>query len=143
MSRYLFDTGILNHIFTADPPEPLASWLDQQPDESLYICSMNLAEIWNSLLALTAVESSSRREGWFAGTRGQRIVFQNRVLNFDDKAGETWLRLTSERTLAGLPCALVDMMYAAIADANDCVLVTEHEDRFIGLNVFNPMKPAE
>lgn len=141
MTRYLLDTGILNRIFTPDPPEPLAAWLDQQPDESLYICSMNLAAIWNSLLALAAGEKPSEQEGWFAGPRGQRIVFGNRVLNFDAKAGEVWAHLLAERGKAGQPCAPVDMMYAAIAEVNNCVLVTENEERFSGLQCFNPLRP--
>jgi predicted nucleic acid-binding protein len=47
----------------------------------------------------------------------------------------------SERGAAGLPCAPIDMIYAAIAEANGCILVTDDEDRFTGLNVLNPTKP--
>jgi hypothetical protein len=61
-------------------------------------------------------------------------------LSFDEKAALIWARLVSEREKAGLPCAPIDMIYAAIAEANDCTLVTDHEDRFTGLNVINPMK---
>ena len=143
MTRYLLDTGILNHLLAPTPPAPLTGWLDQQADENLYICSMNLAEIWNGILELAAGEKRNEREGWFTGPRGPRVIFGNRVLNFDDEAAMVWARLVAERENAGLPCAPVDMIYAAVAEANSCILVTDDESRFTGLNVLNPMKPAE
>ena len=141
MTRYLLDTNILNHVIKSTPSASLAAWLDEQPDESLYICSMNLAEIWNGILQLAGGEKRSEQETWFSGPRGPRVVFGGRVLTFDDKAGLIWARLMSERGNAGLPCAPIDMIYAAIAEANDCVLVTDKDEHFTGLNVINPMKP--
>ena len=140
MTRYLLDTNILNHVIKSTAPAVLAVWLDEQPDESLYICSMNLAEIWNGILQLAAGEKRSEQEGWFSGPRGPRVVFGGRVLKFDDNAALIWARLMAERGPAGLPCAPIDMIYAAIAEANGCILVTDDEDRFTGLNVLNPMK---
>jgi predicted nucleic acid-binding protein len=140
VTRYLLDASILRSILDAHPSAPLAAWLDAQPDESLYISSMNLAEIWNGILALASGEQRQEKEGWFAGPRGPRVAFGNRVLTFDDKAALIWGRLVSEREKAGLPCAPVDMIYAAIAEANDCVLVTDGEERFAGLPVLNPLK---
>ncbi|MGA7341155.1 MAG: PIN domain-containing protein [Terracidiphilus sp.] len=142
MTRYLLDSSILRSILDAHPSAPLAAWLDAQADESIYISSMNLAEIWNGILALASGEQRQEKEVWFAGPRGPRVVFGNRVLTFDDKAAMVWGRLVSERGAAGLSCAPVDMIYAAIAEANDCVLVTDNEERFTGLNVLNPMKPG-
>jgi len=142
VTRYLLDATILRSILDAHPSAPLAAWLDAQPDESLYISSMNLAEIWNGILALASAAQRQEKEGWFAGPRGPRVVFGNRVLTFDEKAAMVWGRLVSEREQAGLPCAPVDMIYAAIAEANDCVLVTDSEERFAGLNVLNPLKQS-
>jgi hypothetical protein len=142
VARYLLDATILRSILDAHPSAPLAEWLDAQPDESLFISSMNLAEIWNGILALASAKQREEKEGWFAGPHGPRLAFGNRVLTFDDKAALVWGRLVSEREQASLPCAPVDMIYAAIAEANDCVLVTDNEERFAGIKVFNPMKKA-
>jgi toxin FitB len=119
----------------------LSAWLDRQPDESLYICSMNLAEIWNGILSLAAGEPCDESAAGFAGPQARRIIFGNRVLAFDEKAAMIWVRLVSEREKAGLPCAPIDMIYAAIAEANGCTLVTDNEERFAGLNIIHPMKP--
>jgi len=142
VTRYLLDSSILDAVLSAAPPAPLATWLDGQADEDLYICSMNLAEIWNGILAHAAGQKRKEAEGWFTGPHGPRVVFGNRVLTFDDKAGMIWGRLVSERETAGLPCAPLDMIYAAIAEANGCILVTEHEERFTGLKIINPLKPS-
>lgn len=140
MARYLLDTNILNQVIKPASSAELAAWLDAQADEDLYICSMNLAEIWNGILQLAAGEKRSEQESWFTGPRGPRVVFGGRVLTFDEKAGIIWARLMSERCTASLPCAPIDMIYAAIAEANDCVLVTDKEEHFTGLNILNPMK---
>ena len=143
MTHYLLDSGILRSILDAHPSAPLAAWLDAQPDESLYVSSMNLAEIWNGILALASATQRQEKEGWFAGPHGPRLAFGNRVLTFDDKAALIWGRLVSEREKAGLPSAPVDMIYAAIAEANGCILVTDHEERFTGIHVLNPLKAAQ
>jgi toxin FitB len=143
VTRYLLDASILRSILDAHPEAPLAAWLDAQPDECLYISSMNLAEIWNGILAHASGEQRLEKEGWFAGPRGPRVAFGNRVLSFDDKAAMVWGRLVSEREQAGLPCAPIDMIYAAIAEANGCVLVTDNEERFTGIEVVNPLKPDD
>lgn len=141
MTRYLLETNVLNSIIKQTPTPALMAWLDEQPDEAIYICSMNLAEIWNGILERAAGEKRSEVEGWFSGPRGPRVLFGNRVLTFDEKASLIWGRLVSEREKAGLPCAPIDMIYAAIAEANGCILVTDDEERFAGLNVINPNKP--
>jgi hypothetical protein len=139
VARYLLDTNILNQVIKP-ASAGLAAWLDQQADEDIYICSMNLAEIWNGILQLAAGEKRTEQEGWFSGPRGPRVVFGGRVLKFDESAALIWARLMSERGQAGLPCAPIDMIYAAIAEANGCVLITDKEEHFAGLNILNPMK---
>jgi hypothetical protein len=138
--RYLLDTNIVSLVIKPTSSTAFAVWLDGQADEDLYICSMNLAEIWNGILQLAAGEKRSEQEGWFTGPRGPRVVFGGRVLKFDDSAALVWARLMSEREKAGLPCTPIDMIYAAIAEANGCILVTDDESRFTGLNVINPMR---
>jgi hypothetical protein len=141
VTRYLLDSNTLNSILKQTPSPALIMWLDTQPDEALYICSMDLADIWNRILRMAAGEKRGELEGWFTGPNGPRVIFGNRVLSFDEKASLIWGRLISEREKSGLPCGPIDMMYAAIAEANDCTLVTDNEERFAGLRFINPMKP--
>jgi predicted nucleic acid-binding protein len=40
------------------------------------------------------------------------------------------------------PRSALNMMIAAVAEANDCVVVTENEKDFAGLRIFNPSRPG-
>jgi predicted nucleic acid-binding protein len=62
------------------------------------------------------------------------------VLPFDEKAGLVWARLMADGTAAGQPRSPLDMIIAAVAEANDCVVVTDNERDFIGLKIVNPLR---
>lgn len=79
-------------------------------------------------------------ERWFSGPDGPQRLFAGRVLAFDESAGLIWPRLMAEGTAKGRPRSPLDMIIAAIAEANNCVIVTENESDFAGLKVFNPMR---
>jgi predicted nucleic acid-binding protein len=48
----------------------------------------------------------------------------------------------AEGTAAGHPRSAFDMLLAAIADANDCVVVTGNEKHFAGVKFINPMRTS-
>jgi toxin FitB len=64
------------------------------------------------------------------------------VLPFDENASLVWARLMAAGTAAGRPRSPLDMIVAAVAEANDCVVVTDNERDFAGLNIVNPLRPA-
>ncbi len=45
-------------------------------------------------------------------------------------------------TATGHPRSALDMIIAAIAEANDCVAVTDNEKDFAGLKFVNPVRTA-
>jgi predicted nucleic acid-binding protein len=60
------------------------------------------------------------------------------VLPFDEKASLIWARLMAGGTAKGRPRSPLDMIIAAVAEANDCLVVTENERHFVGLKTLNP-----
>jgi predicted nucleic acid-binding protein len=62
------------------------------------------------------------------------------VLPFDEKAGMVWARLMAEGTAKGRPRSPLDMIIAAVAEVNNCVVVTENERDFAGLKIVNPLR---
>lgn len=46
----------------------------------------------------------------------------------------------ADGTAKGRPRSPLDMIIAAVAEANDCVVITENERRFAGLKIVNPMR---
>jgi len=79
-------------------------------------------------------------ERWFSGPEGPQALFAGRVLPFDEKAALVWARLMADGTAKGRPRSPLDMIVAAVADANDCVVVTENERDFAGLKIVNPLR---
>ena len=140
MTRYLLDTNIISNVTKPTPSESLIEWMAEQPDEDLFIASLTVAEIWEGLLEKPAGKKRAQLERWFAGPEGPQSLFAGRVLPFDEKASLIWGRLMAEGARAGRPRSALDMIVAAIAEANGCVLVTDNERHFSGLSFINPLR---
>jgi toxin FitB len=136
--RYLLDTNILSNATKPHPSEPLVAWLAQQTDDTLFIASLTLAEIKRGILEKPAGKKRRELEQWFASAG--RSLFADRVLPFDDRAGLIWARLMAEGTARGRPRSPLDMIIASVAEANDCMLVTDNTQHFNGLKTLNPMR---
>lgn len=141
MSRYLLDTNIVSNPVKPAPSQALLDWLDRQNDEDLFVSTLTLAEIWRGIEQLPAGKRRREKQHWFAGPNGPRGVFVGRILPFDERAGLIWGRLMADGTKAGRPRGGLDMILAATAEANACVLVTDNEKHFAGLKFLNPMRP--
>ncbi len=140
MTRYLLDTNIISNVTKPDPAESLLEWMRRQSDSDLFISSLTVAEIRRGILDKPRGKKRERLEAWFAGPEGPQSLFRGRVLSFDEKAAFVWARLMSEGRAAGRPRSDLDMIVAAIAEANECVIVTDNEKRFAGLEVLNPLR---
>jgi predicted nucleic acid-binding protein len=114
--------------------------MSEQPDENLFIASLVVAEIWFGVLEKPAGKKRAQLERWFAGPEGPQSLFAGRILSFDEKAGLIWARLMVEGAKAGRPRSALDMILAAVAEANDCIVVTDNEKDFAGLKFINPMR---
>jgi predicted nucleic acid-binding protein len=112
----------------------------EQADEDLFISSLTVAEIRRGILEKPAGKKRRELEHWFSGTEGPQALFAGRVLPFDEKAGLVWARLMADGTAKGRPRSPFDMIIAAIAEANDCVVVTGNERHFAGLKIVNPLR---
>jgi predicted nucleic acid-binding protein len=57
------------------------------------------------------------------------------VLTFAEKAALAWARLMADGTAKGRPRSPLDMIIAAVAEVNHCVIVTQNERDFAGLKI--------
>jgi len=138
--RYLLDTNIISNVTKPYPSEELLEWMADQRDSDLFIASLGIAEIRRGILEKPTGKKRRELETWFAWPEGPSAIFRGRVLSFDEKAALVWARLMSEGTTTGRPRSALDMVVAAIAEVNDCVVVSENEQHFAGIRVFNPMR---
>lgn len=140
MTRYLLDTNILSNVTKPAPSEPLLAWMAEQADEHLFIATLVVAEIWLGVLSAPTGKKRAQLEKWFKGPEGPQALFAGRILPFDERAGLIWARLMAEGEKAGQPRSALDMIVAAVAEANDCSVVTDNEKHFGGINYINPMR---
>ena len=140
MTRYLLDTNILSNIVKPEPSQSLLAWMGGQKDDDLFIASLTIAEIQRGILEKPPGKKRAALDAWFAGPDGPQALFAGRILPFDERAGLLWARLRAQGKSAGRPRSGLDMIIASAAGANDCVVVTNNERDFSGLEIFNPMR---
>ena len=140
MTTYLVDTNIISNVTKPDPSTSLLKWMAEQADHDLFISALTVAEIRRGLLEKPAGKKRTLLEAWFSGPEGPRALFAGRVLPFDERAGLIWARLMADGTATGRPRSALDMIIAAIAEANGCVVATDNEKDFTGLKFVNPLR---
>lgn len=138
--RYLLDTNIISDITKPVPSASLVAWMSAQVDGDLFITALTVAEIRRGVLEKPAGRRRDQLETWFAGPEGPQALFAGRILPFDEAAGLIWARLMADGKAQGRPRSALDMVIAAVAQANGCVLVTDNERDFRGIQFINPLR---
>jgi predicted nucleic acid-binding protein len=141
--RYLLDTNIISNIAKSIPSESLVAWMSKQVDEDLFIASLTVAEIRRGVLEKPAGKRRDQLEAWFGGLEGPQALFAGRVLPFDEVAGLIWARLMADGKARGRQRSALDTIIAAVAGANGCVVVTDNEKDFHGIEIVNPLRDAD
>ncbi len=140
--RYLLDTNILSNITKPEPSASLLSWMADQADDDLFIASLTVAEIHRGILEKPSGKKRATLETWFAGNEGPQSLFAGRILAFDEKAALIWGELMAHGKATGRPRSALDMILAAVAQSNDCIIVTDNERDFQGIEIINPLRAS-
>lgn len=141
--RYLLDTNIISNVTKPTPSESLLVWMADQNDDDLFIASLTVAEIRRGVLEKPAGKRRDELETWFMGPDGPQMLFAGRVLSFDEKAGLIWARLMADGKANGRPRSALDTIIAAVAEANDCIVVTDNEKDFFDIEIVNPIRDGD
>jgi predicted nucleic acid-binding protein len=142
VTRYLLDTNIISNVIKPAPSRALLAWLAAQKDDDLFIAALTVAEIQRGILEKPAGRKRSALDAWFSGPEGPPALFAGRILPFDERAGLHWARLMADGKVLGRPRNPLDMIIAAIAAANDCVVVTDNEKDFADIAFVNPLRAS-
>jgi predicted nucleic acid-binding protein len=138
--RYLLDTNIISNVVKPSPSEDLLAWMAEQKDEDLFISSLTVAEIRRGVLEKPAGKRRDQLEAWFSGPEGPQALFAGRVLPFDEGAALIWAWLMADGKSSGRSRSALDTIIAAVAKANGCVVVTDNERDFEGVEIINPLR---
>lgn len=119
--NYLLDTNAcINYL--NKPSSPVAERIRTERPETIRLCDVVKAELFYGAY------KSSRKE---ANLNLLRLFFGLFAsLPFDDRAAEVYGRIRAELESAGTPIGPNDMLIAAIALANNLVVVTHNTREF-------------
>lgn len=140
MTRYLLDTNVISNLVKPNPSESLVAWMSTIRDEDLFIASLTVAEIRRGILDTPPGRKRDALDVWFSGPDGPQALFAGRVLAFDDRAGLIWAEFMAAGKAAGKTRSALDMIIAAVAVVNDCVVATDNERDFAGIRIVNPVR---
>ena len=124
MTRFLLDTNVISEAIRATPSPKLLDWLGEQDDADLFTSSLTIAELWRGIYQMPEGNKRRKLESWASGPEGPSSAFGGRILPFDESAALLWARFMAEGIRIGQPRSALDMIIAAVAEANDCVVVT-------------------
>jgi len=140
VTRYLLDTNIISSLVQHAPPPRLIDWMADQADDDLFIAALTVAEIRRGVLEKPAGRKRDELDAWFVGADGPQAQFAGRILPFDEPAALVWATLVADGTAKGRPRSALDTIIAAVAIAHGCVVVTDNERDFAGVDLVNPVR---
>jgi predicted nucleic acid-binding protein len=139
----LLDTNIVSEASRPRPSAAVANWIQNQADSDLFVSTLTIAEIWRGVLETASGRRRRNLGAWLGSAEGPASLFSGRVLPFDERAAMEWARIMAAGTAVGRPRSPIDMIIAATATANSCVVVTVNERHFRDVVEFlNPMQIA-
>jgi toxin FitB len=134
----LLDTNIISEPLKTAGNTNVLAWIDAQIIETLYLSTINLAEL---RFGIAVLPEGKRRDALHLGLE-QRILplFADRILRFDDAASQCYAALRAQARAVGLAIAPADGYIAAIAATHGFTVATRDTSPFeaVGLNVINP-----
>jgi tRNA(fMet)-specific endonuclease VapC len=119
--KYLLDTNTcIRHLNQRS--EMLTRRLSATPLMDIALCSVVKAELYTGAMKSISVEKTLAKQRAFA----ERFI----SLPFDDSAAMEYARIRASLEKAGTPIGGNDLMIAAIARANNLILVTRNAREF-------------
>ena len=129
----ILDTDVLSALMRAKPDPAVVTWLDRQPDSSIWTTSITVMEIRYGLQSMPA---GRRRESMTQALEAVlREEIEERYASFDLAAAQEAADLMALRKARGRPVEFRDTMIAGIALSTRATLATRNTAHFADLSV--------
>ncbi len=134
----ILDTNVMSEPLKPLPEPAVLDWLDRQSPQTLYLTTVNLAELLAGIEALP--QGRRRAELQHALTTQVIPLFEGRIFSFDEKAAQAFARIHASAQALGNPISFADGAIAAIASAQGFILATRNvrDFRGTGVELINP-----
>jgi len=136
----LQDTNILSEMMRPCPDASVISWLNWQDSQTLFVCSISIAEICYGLYILPTGKRKQQLKHRFDQFISQ--AFQFNLLDFDQHAASIYGDIMGESKLTGHPMSIPDGQIAAIARMKGFTLITRNikDFQYTGVPLINPFE---
>ena len=126
----------------AQPDEKVVQWLDEQPDESIWITTITIFEIRFGIEILPSSRRRNELESLFEKT--VKDGFKQRLLPVDEAAASCAADLAAKGRALGKPVDIQDALIAGIVRTHRATLATRNVKHFedFAVKVVNPWKTA-
>jgi predicted nucleic acid-binding protein len=130
-------TGVLAEAMKPAPHAAVLAWLDAQAAETLFVCSVSVAEL---SFGIGAMPAGRGRGALAAALEGVVEVFAGRVLEFDTAAALRCGELAARARAAGRAFGAADLYVAAVADARGFAVAARDGGALaaVGVRVVDP-----
>ena len=132
MNGWLLDTNIVSELQRPVPDRRVLAFIAQQPRQSLFLSTVNLAEI---RFGIHLASGQRRRELELWLEQAIRPMFGARILPISEDIMLRWRMLVHEGRKQGRTFPQPDLILAATALEHDLTLATRNTRDFIGLGL--------
>jgi predicted nucleic acid-binding protein len=134
----ILDTNVVSEPLRPQPNREVLDWLDRQSPATLYLTTINIAELWTGIEILPAGKRRTQLQKLMS--TDVLPLFENRVLSFDEDAASAFARVAAKAQAAGNRIDFADCAIAAIAVARGFMLATRNTKDFkgAGVELLNP-----
>lgn len=134
----ILDTNVVSEPLKPSPDGRVVAWLDRQASDTLFLTTVNLAEL---LYGVEVLPDGKRRRRLTEGlTDLLQQLFGGRILPFDELAARTFAQTQSQARRNGVAISMADGQIAAIARSNNFSIATRDAEPFAaaGIKVIDP-----
>jgi predicted nucleic acid-binding protein len=137
--NYLLDTCVISELVRPTPDENVVNWLNQTPDERLFLSVIAIGEIRKGITRLPDSNKKNRLTNWLNTLLDN---YESRILPINLTVAETWGNIQAHAETQGTPLASIDSLIAAVALTHNLIIVTRNESDFAASNapLLNPWK---
>jgi len=135
---WLLDTNVISEPTKRVPSPAVMRWVGDQPVNALYTVSLAFAEIQSGIDAVADPARHAELVRWLEFR--VRPLFGPRVIDADETVWAVMLRILARLKAANRTIPVTDLVFAAVAERHQLVVVTRNVRHFVGtgVHVLNP-----
>jgi predicted nucleic acid-binding protein len=134
----VLDTNVISESLRPQCAAAVTAWLDAQHADSLFVTTINMAELWAGVAMLAKGARRTRLESSLDQLLAR--LFEDRCLDFDRPAARAYATITRKTVPSGKSLPLADGLIGAIAISRGFAVATRDVAPFVaaGVAVMNP-----